>query len=145
MRHQNVTSSLAVLAVASVALFASSRTAGAAAVVAQPAPAFQLPSASGKTVSLADYQGKFVVLEWVNFDCPFVGKHYGSGNMQKLQKAYTGKGVTWISINSSAQGKEGFVDASTASALVKQKAAAPTEFRGRSAARTAPRPRPTCS
>jgi peroxiredoxin len=71
------------------------------------APDFTLPDASGKNHSLAAYRDKWVVLEWVNYDCPFVKKHYGSGNMQKLQKASRDKGAVWLSINSSAPGKQG--------------------------------------
>jgi peroxiredoxin len=102
--------------------------ASAGAVVGQPAPAFNLPDASGGQEALSSFKGKYVVLEWVNFECPFVGKHYGSGNMQKLQKTYTGKGVVWLSINSSAGGKQGALDAAKATALVKEKGAAPTAF-----------------
>ena len=72
-----------------------------------PAPAFTLTDSQGKTHSLSDFRGKFVVLEWVNYDCPFVRKHYGSGNMQNLQKTYTEKGVVWLSVCSSAPGKQG--------------------------------------
>jgi peroxiredoxin len=79
----------------------------AAAVVGQSAPAFSLVDSKGVKHSLSDYKGKLVVLEWVNYQCPFVGKHYGSGNMQKLQQTYTGKGVVWLNVNSSAPGKEG--------------------------------------
>src|SRR6185369_4950677 len=75
--------------------------------VGKPAPAFSLSDIHGKKFSLSDYKGKYVVLEWVNYDCPFVRKHYGSGNMQKLQKEYTAKGVIWLTINSSAPGKQG--------------------------------------
>ncbi len=71
------------------------------------APAFSLPDAKGKTHALADYKGKYVVLEWFNPECPFVKKHYSGGNMQKLQEEFAGKGVVWMSINSSAKGKEG--------------------------------------
>jgi peroxiredoxin len=71
------------------------------------APSFSAPDSKGKTQSLADFKGKYVVLEWFNPDCPFVKKHYESGNMQKLQKEYTGKGVVWLSVDSSAAGKEG--------------------------------------
>ena len=71
------------------------------------APDFTLPDAGGAARSLADYRGKWVVLEWVNYDCPFVRKHYGSGNMQKVQAAARAKGVVWLSINSSAPGKQG--------------------------------------
>jgi peroxiredoxin len=100
----------------------------AAAIVGQPAPPLSLPAADGQTVALDAYKGKVVVLEWVNFDCPFVGKHYASGHMQKLQKAYTGKGVVWLSVNSSAPGKEGHLEGAAAAAAVKSKGAAPTAF-----------------
>jgi peroxiredoxin len=73
-----------------------------------PAPAFtNVKDTNGKTHNLADYKGKTVVLEWVNYDCPFVKKHYSSNNMQDLQRKYTAKGVVWLSVNSSAPGKEG--------------------------------------
>jgi peroxiredoxin len=75
--------------------------------VGKPAPNFSLPDTNGKTHSLADLKGKYVVLEWYQPDCPFVRKHYRSGNMQSLQKEYTAKGVTWLSIDSSAPGEEG--------------------------------------
>jgi peroxiredoxin len=77
-------------------------TAFAAATVGQPAPAFSAVDTSGKTVSLADFKGKTVVLEWVNPGCPFVQKHYNSANMQDTQKAAAGKGVVWLAINSTA-------------------------------------------
>ena len=75
--------------------------------IGQPAPDFSLTDCSGKKVSLSDFKGKVVVLEWVNHNCPFVVKHYGSGNMQKLQADATAKGVAWLSICSSAPGKQG--------------------------------------
>ena len=75
--------------------------------VGADAPAFTLTDTSGKQHSLADYKGKFVVLEWFNEGCPFVKKHYTSGNMQKLQQEYTGKDVVWLSISSSAEGQQG--------------------------------------
>jgi peroxiredoxin len=71
------------------------------------APDFTLPDTTGQTRHLSDYKGKFVVLEWYNPDCPFVGKHYRSGNMQQLQKEYTAKGVVWLTIDSSAPGEQG--------------------------------------
>lgn len=80
----------------------------AVAAVAQTAPAFTTKNVKGEAVSLADFKGKVVVLEWVNFDCPFVKKHYSSGNMGKLQKDYTSKGVVWLTINSNAKGKQGY-------------------------------------
>lgn len=80
----------------------------AAADTGKPAPAFtNVKDINGKTHNLADYKGKTVVLEWVNYDCPFVKKHYSSNNMQDLQRKYTAKGVVWLSVNSSAPGKEG--------------------------------------
>ena len=82
--------------------------------VGTEAPAFTLKDTSGKEHSLADYKGKFVVLEWFNEGCPFVKKHYTSGNMQKLQQEYTGKDVVWLSINSSAPGNQGHVTPETA-------------------------------
>jgi hypothetical protein len=73
-----------------------------------PAPSFTATTSEGKTLSLADYKGKTVVLEWLNYGCPFVKKHYNGKNMQALQKEYTGKGVVWLSVISSAEGKQGF-------------------------------------
>jgi len=113
-------------ALAAVALLASARTAAADAVVGQAAPAFTLTGTDGKAHSLSEFQGKYVVLEWVNHDCPFVKKHYGSGNMQKLQKKYTAEGVVWLSINSSAPGKQGNFPPAEADALTKEKKASPT-------------------
>ena len=75
--------------------------------VGSAAPDFSLPDAKGQTHSLSQYKGKYVVLEWFNPECPFVKKHYGSGNMQKLQEEYTGKGVVWLTIDSNAPGTEG--------------------------------------
>lgn len=78
----------------------------------EKAPDFSLKGINSKTkdVSLSDFKGKFIVLEWLNHGCPFVKKHYGSGNMQKLQKEFTGKDVVWLSIISSAPNKQGHVD-----------------------------------
>jgi len=88
-------------------LFATMAIANAEVSIGQPAPDFTLTDCSGKKVSLSDYKGKVVVLEWVNHGCPFVVKHYGSGNMQKLQADAAAKGVVWLSICSSAPGKQG--------------------------------------
>jgi peroxiredoxin len=76
--------------------------------VGQAAPAFTLEDADGKKHSLNQYKNKLVVLEWVNFGCPFVKKHYDSDNMQKLQEAYTKKGVIWLSICSSNPDAQGY-------------------------------------
>jgi peroxiredoxin len=79
--------------------------------VGSPAPAFTLTDSKGKQHNLADFKGKHVVLEWVNFGCPFVKKHYESGNMQATQKKAVDKGVVWLSVCSSAEGKQGHMDA----------------------------------
>lgn len=71
-----------------------------AATVGQPAPDFSLTDVNGKAVRLSDFKGRPVVLEWNNPGCPFVRKHYGSGNLPALQKEFTGKGVAWLAINS---------------------------------------------
>jgi glutathione peroxidase-family protein len=86
---------------------AADAPASQAAEVGKEAPGFTLTDADGKKHSLSDYNGKYVVLEWVNFGCPFVKKHYDSKNMQKLQASSTGEGVTWLTICSSAKGKQG--------------------------------------
>ena len=105
-----------------VACFASSLT---AAEVGQPAPDFELPAADGKTHKLSDFQGKFVVLEWLNHQCPFVVKHYGSGNMQALQKDMASQDVVWLSICSSAPGKQGHMTAEEALGITAEVGAAP--------------------
>jgi peroxiredoxin len=79
--------------------------AGFAAPLGKPAPDFSLTGTDGKTWKLSEQKGKTVVLEWFNEGCPFVQKHYTTGNMQKLQKEITSKGVVWMTILSSAPGK----------------------------------------
>ena len=97
----------------------------AAATVGQPAPAFTAVDASGKTVSLADFKGKHVVLEWVNPGCPFVVKHYSSANMQGTQKTATAQGVVWLAVNSTAPDAEDYkTPAAMAQWMQQQKAAA---------------------
>lgn len=78
--------------------------------VGKAAPQFAAKDLKGESVSLADLRGKTVVLEWVNFSCPFVKKHYSSGNLPKLQADYGAKGVVWVTVNSSAKGKQGYVE-----------------------------------
>ena len=85
--------------------------------VGSAAPEFSLPDAKGNTHSLSEYKGKYVVLEWFNPQCPFVKKHYGSGNMQNLQQEYTGKGVVWLTIDSNAPGTEGNLTAEEAAKI----------------------------
>lgn len=75
----------------------------APAAVGQPAPAFSVTDTSGKAVSLADFKGKTVVLEWVNPGCPYVRKHYDSANMQATQKGAASQGVVWLAVNSTSQ------------------------------------------
>ena len=77
--------------------------------VGSAAPDFSLTDAQGKTHSLSEYKGKYVVLEWFNPECPFVKKHYGTSNMQNLQKQYTDKGVVWLTVDSNAPGTEGSI------------------------------------
>ena len=84
-----------------------SSTISFALTVGDDAPNFTLTDSKGNGHSLSQYRGKYVVLEWVNYDCPFVKKHYDSENMQKLQKKYGEKGVVWLSVCSSAKGKQG--------------------------------------
>ena len=86
---------------AALALAAAALPAAAATTVGQPAPDFSAPDLQGKAVKLSDFKGKYVVLEWVNPECPYVQKHYNSGNLPGLQKEYGAKNVTWLAINSS--------------------------------------------
>lgn len=92
----------------------------------QKAPAFTLQDTSGTSHSLSDFDGKIVVLEWTNYLCPFVKKHYRTGNMQALQKEYTGKGVVWLSVNSSAPGKQGHFSPAEWQRHIEEQDAAPT-------------------
>ncbi len=94
--------------------------------IGKSAPNFSLPDTNGKTHSLADLKGKYVVLEWYQPDCPFVRKHYRSGNMQALQKEYTAKGVVWLSIDSSAPGEEGNYPAGKLNEIAAQDSASRT-------------------
>ena len=115
------------LAVIAQRLF-SATPAGAAptAKVGTTAPAFTTDATTGKQVSLGDYRGRLVVLEWTNHDCPYVRKHYETDNMQALQKEATGQGVVWLTIISSAPGTQGFVSAGEADQLTASRKAAPT-------------------
>lgn len=99
-----------------------------AAEVSQSAPAFQAKDLSGKDVSLSELKDKVIVLEWTNFGCPFVKKHYSSENIQKLQAHATAKGVVWISVNSAAKGKDGFMETDKMAALAKEHGNKATHF-----------------
>jgi peroxiredoxin len=113
-------------AVAVVALAAGGGPAWAGVKVGEPAPAFTATDTNGQARSLGEFTGKFVVLEWFNNECPFVKKHYGAGNMQKLQADWTGKGVTWLTIASSAPEKQGHMTAAQANEVVKARGARQT-------------------
>ena len=112
--------------IACAALAATTGLSFAETEVGKPAPNFALPDTNGKTRNLSDFKGKFVVLEWYQPDCPFVGKHYRSGNMQSLQKEYTAKGVIWLSIDSSAPGEQGNYPAQTLNQIASNDGAART-------------------
>jgi len=92
----------------------------------EPAPLFELNDLDGKPVSLASFKGKYVVLEWTNYDCPFVKKHYSSGNMQALQQKNVAEGVIWLVINSSAPGKQGNYQPEKWKELAAERKSAPT-------------------
>ena len=109
-----------------LALLVAAGTAVAAPSVGQPAPEFTLTDSNGQSHNLSDFKGKFVVLEWLNHGCPFVKKHYDGGNMQGLQKEYTGKDVVWLSIVSSAPGKQGNMSPEETNKTKEEKGAAPT-------------------
>lgn len=110
-----------IAAIATVSAIVVAAKGPAAAEIGKVAPAFTLTDSNGKSRSLADFAGKYVVLEWTNKDCPFVVKHYGSGNMQRTQKWATDKGVIWLSIVSSAEGKQGFLSPDDANKVMKEK------------------------
>ena len=92
------------------------------------APGFTLTDAQGASPALADYRGKYVILEWVNFGCPFVGKHYGSGSMQELQRTMTARGTVWLSICSSAPGNQGYYEGEELKEKLKEENASPTAY-----------------
>lgn len=115
----------AVLACFLTALAGAPSSALAAPEINQPAPAFSGRDSHGNSISLADYRSAIVVLEWTNHDCPFVRRHYDSGNMQKLQKEAAEAGVVWLTVISSAPGEQGFVDGNEADALTASRTAAP--------------------
>lgn len=97
-----------------------------AARVGDPAPEFTATDTNGKLHKLSDYKGKFVVLEWSNRGCPYTQKHYNSGNMQRLQREWTSRGVIWLTVISSAPGKQGYVTAGDENAYLKQVNATPS-------------------
>jgi len=106
-------------------LLALTTTAGAALKIGEPAPEFTGIDTHGNSHTLSDFRGKPVILEWTNHECPYVRKHYKSGNMQKQQQAATDKGAVWLSIISSAPGKQGHVTPTQANELTAERKAAP--------------------
>ena len=100
----------------------------AAAKPGTPAPMFSASDIGGRTISLGDYAGKIVILEWTNDGCPFVRKHYNSGNMQALQRRYTSEGDVWLTIASSAPGEQDYVTPAEAKADLTRWRAAPSDF-----------------
>src|SRR5258707_15288038 len=122
---------LTIAALVAISAFAVERATAvppATARVGEPAPAFSAPDVAGKIVRLGDYAGKAVVLEWTNDGCPFVGKHYDSGNMQGLQQKATAAGIIWLTIASSAPGEQGYVTPAEAKADLARWQAVPTDF-----------------
>jgi hypothetical protein len=111
---------------AALAILVAPAIQAADAAVGEKAPDFTATDSNGKSHILGSYKGKIVVLEWLNHQCPFVKKHYGSGHMQELQKTYTGKGIIWLSVISSAPGKQGYLTPEEANSVTKEKGAAPT-------------------
>jgi hypothetical protein len=126
-----IAATIALVALAATALLSLDRAAavGAAALKpGAPAPAFTAPAISGGMVNPGQYAGKIVILEWTNDGCPFVQKHYDSGNMQGLQRRYTQEGAIWLTIASSAPGEEGYVTPAAAKADLVRWRAAPTDY-----------------
>jgi peroxiredoxin len=94
--------------------------------VGETAPDFTATDSNGRSHTLSEYRGKFVVLEWHNRDCPYTHKHYASGNMERLQQKWTARGVEWFTVISSAPGKQGYVTADEENAYVREVHAVPT-------------------
>ena len=120
MRHATIPAAALALALVAGSFLASAATPNG------PAPPFTGIDTKGRTHTLAEFRGKWVVLEWHNNGCPYVKKHYGSDNMQRLQRTWTARGVVWLTVISSAPGMQGYVTAADADAFAAQANAAPT-------------------
>ena len=117
----------AVTAAVAVAVTGFFTVAAAASLqIGQPAPEFTAKDSKGSSIALSQYRGKTVVLEWTNADCPFTHKHYATGNMQSIQALAQKNGVVWLSVISSAPGKQGYVNGPAADALTQSRGAVPT-------------------
>lgn len=125
LTRQSLTTFGGLMAASALTLAAFAMPARADAVPGEPAPAFTGLTATGESVSLSDYAGRTVVLEWTNHGCPYVQRHYG-GHMQGLQAAAAEDGVAWIQVISSAPGEQGHVDGPTALSLNEERGAAVT-------------------
>jgi peroxiredoxin len=119
--------SLFLAAFATLAMTAA-MSAQAAVEIGKPAPDFTAKDSNGVEHKLSDFAGKVVVLEWNNPECPYVVKHYDSGNMQKLQEKYTKQDVVWLTINSGKEGKQGHLDAAGANALIEKEKSKQTAY-----------------
>jgi peroxiredoxin len=113
--------------IATLALFFIT-AANAALAPGQAAPDFTLTGIDGKRYKLSDFRGKLVVLEWFNSECPFVQKHYESGNMQKLQSKYVGKGIVWLGINSTSPKHSNYRDPARSQAILQEWKSTPSAF-----------------
>lgn len=126
LSKRNLLVGAAAFAAAATGLTLGAGCAQAAVETGAQAPAFSVRDASGATRTLAEFRGRTVVLEWTNHGCPYVRKHYDSGNMQTLQREATATGVVWLQVISSAPGQEGHLDGAGALAQVRTENAAPT-------------------
>lgn len=113
------------VAIAVAAVLAFALPAAATPKPGSPAPGFTGVTSKGQEISLSDFAGQKVILEWTNHDCPYVRKHYDSGNMQELQEDMAADGIAWITIISSKPGSQGYVEAEEANALTTSRGAAP--------------------
>lgn len=121
MNHKSILFGCLAVAIVSACATAQKESAMASVEVGKAAPAFALTDSNGKSHKLADFAGKYVVLEWTNHQCPFVVRHYDSGNIPAQQKWAKENGVVWLSIVSSAPGKQGYVTGAEANQVMKEK------------------------
>lgn len=125
MRRPTWTSKAITVGVTAISIAAFAATAWAARI-GQRAPDFMATDTNGRTHSLSEYAGKYVVLEWTNNGCPYTQKHYTSGNMQNLQRQWTSRGVVWLTVISSAPGEQGYMTAAQENSYVQKAGADPT-------------------